>query len=90
MCIRDSCRLEPDAAAFGVAAKRPELSPKQQHHREDRAQLDDDLKHRIEALRDAGERQDLFEQDHVSRAADRQPFCNALDDAVQRLSLIHI
>ena len=54
--------------------------PEQQHHRQDRPQLDHHKKHIFK--RAAGvQRQELVHQQHMAGAADRQPFGNSLHNA---------
>lgn len=78
------------AVAALIALHRPDLVPEQNHDRENCAELNDDLEHLVERIRNI-ELHELVEQYHVARAADRQPLRDALHDTEQeRIEPFHI
>ena len=73
-----------------IALERPDLVPEQHDDRKDRAELNHDLEHFIECVRNV-QLDKFVEQYHVARAADRQPFRDALHDTEQEcLKPFHI
>ena len=66
------------------------MVPEQHDDRKDRAELNHDLEHFIECVRNV-QLDKFVEQYHVTRAADRQPFRDALHDTEQEcLEPFHI
>ena len=75
-----------------LLAERPELREVQHDDCQNCAELDDDLEHLLEFVRDV-QLEELIHEDHVSGAAHREPFCdtlyNAEDDSLQKFKKIH-
>jgi hypothetical protein len=63
-------------------AKRPQPVPEYDDHREDRAELDDDVEHFQKGVRRLHP-QEFPREDQVPGAGDGQPFGDALEDAQQ-------
>ena len=80
--------LEPDGEGvhfdrrlcFILELEGEHLLPEQDHHRQDRAQLDHHEEHILECVAHV-QGQKFVHQQHVARAADGQPFRHALHDA---------
>ena len=64
----------------GTHGKGPHFPPKQHHHCQDRSKLNDHEEHFLEGVRGI-QAQKLIHQQHMSGAADGQPFCDALHNA---------
>ena len=65
-----------------VGAERPQLFEIENDDRQNRAQLDDHAEH-LHKLGAETEFKNLLRKDHVAGTGNRQPFGNALDDAIR-------